>query len=318
MTDYPDNVLEALERFDDLVFSEPDSARKLDWIHARVRGTCRPVAPPQAVIDEWERDLDHARRTDFAEMAASRGCAVEEIIEEQRPKPSLEWRPLFCSSRKNQVPDDSDCVFLLAVLHDSIGPYRETPMKPRLAADGDDFIVSLRWEAALGGLPRPEDRIQDREPPRWFVPNVSPRIGGWFKQFQEAFTREFGGAERPAGGGSAGAAGQTLDVVPAVSPEQPFGGGDVTKQPSNDANFAAKRPSDRTQSGHSRKKIKPRKRKTQSLLAHFNKNKSRLAKGVPEIEIVREFCRQKEIPIAKATNLARNLRRYKKAANPDT
>ena len=212
-----------IKRFHAFVFSERDPVRKLDWIHARVRDTSRPVDPPQGEIKKFESELDNERET-FAEMATSLGRTVEEMIECYRPKPSLEWRPLFCSSDKNQAPDVSDCVFLLSVAHDSIGPYRETPMMPNLAADGDDFIVGLRWEAALDGLPRPEDRIQDWEPPSWFVRHVVPRIDEWFKRVQEAFALEFGGAERPAEGAAAKAAGQVAGGVPDGSPEQPAAG----------------------------------------------------------------------------------------------
>jgi hypothetical protein len=204
-SDPDEDVRVVIKRFHDLVFSEPDTARKLNWIHARVRDTSRPVAPLQAVIDEWERELDHARRTDFAEMAAIRGCAVEEIIEDERPKPSVRWRPLLVPDGRSY--DVSDSVFLLAVLHDSMGRYRRSPMKPPLTAKGDDFTVGFRWATAMDGLPRPEDGNRDWKLPSWFKKDDRQEIDGWFKQFQEAFTREFGGAERPAEGG--GATGET-------------------------------------------------------------------------------------------------------------
>lgn len=78
-----------------------------------------------------------------------------------------------------------------------------------------------------------------------------------------------------------------------------------------------KRPTDRTQSGHSRKIFKPRGKVNQDLWTFYKRNKFRLAKGVDKIEIVHEFCRTKQISIGKANAFIRNIHRWEKGVKSD-
>ena len=164
----------AIDRFHDLIFSSsipPDAALK--WVRQQIAMTVEPLPPTQYEL----------------EKAARWGLSAEEI--ECECVPSLKYRPLFVTRPEQHPHDVADLVLLLAVLHDSVGCYRDMAVKPAFR-DGD-LVIDVRWETArdIEELPRPEDRPEDWLPSERFVLNVEPRIADWFRRLESAVRGDF-------------------------------------------------------------------------------------------------------------------------------
>lgn len=184
-----------LAGFHRMVMNPKLKGRGLAWVHEKMRAACVPIEPPQRVMDEWERSLPDARETSLAMVAKDLGVSIEDVIEDCRPKPSIQYRPLFVGRSDQRPREIADMVLLVSILHDTIGVYRSTPrqtkpMKPVLGSDAVDFTLGVRWATAMDGLPGNGARVGKWESPRWFDAHTRVIDRNWFRAIAEAFEKE--------------------------------------------------------------------------------------------------------------------------------
>jgi hypothetical protein len=186
-------VRTAIQRFHDLAFHVYETGSALQFVRQQIETALELREPTEAANQRFEIDLPVAAEFAFRSMAEKQRTTVEEVIDQQRPAPGWHWSPSWRTDPEQHPERACDAVLFMSLLHDSVGTYRNLPLKPRWKPEQsrEDFCWDFLWSLRLDRLPKPEDDPTEWGPPEWFEAAIVPKVGGWLRVSESAM-REAG------------------------------------------------------------------------------------------------------------------------------